>query len=43
VGGKGGDAVNAITFIAGFLAGLLVGIASMTAFMAYLIFGWGKR
>jgi len=26
-----------------FLLGVVLGIASMTAFMAYLIFGWGKR
>lgn len=32
-----------MTFLAGFLMGLIVGLASMTAFMAYLIFGWGKR
>lgn len=31
------------TLFLGIAIGYVLGIASMTAFMAYLIFGWGKR
>jgi hypothetical protein len=30
-------------FLLGVAVGTVIGLASMTAFMAYLIFGWGKR